>query len=133
MEDHLDSLHANDPLHRRWIEQGKRNDETRRLLAESAAEPMPDIPHDQLVAHAAERWRQVGEATVIPDEAREVLLRLLAAGTTISEVARTLEVSKWTARTYLERLRTEGLALLAGKGRGARWIAAPQEAGGDGS
>jgi len=133
MEDHLDSLAADDPLRRRWLEQGRRNDETRRILAASAAEPMPDIPHDQLVAHAAERWRQLGEKTVIPDEAREALLRLLAAGTTISEVARTLEVSKWTARTYLERLRTEGLALLAGKGRGARWVAAPQEAGGDGS
>ena len=133
MEKHMASLDESDPLRRRWIDQGKRNDETRRILAESAAEPLPDIPHDQQVAHAAERWRQLGEGTVIPDEAREVLLRLLAAGTTISEAARTLEVSKWTARTYLERLRGEGLAQIAGSGRGARWLAIPPQDDGNAS
>jgi hypothetical protein len=132
LEDHLDSLDESDPLRRRWLEQGKRNDETRRLLAESAAEPVPDIPHEALVAHAADRWRQLGEKTVIPDEAREKLLALLAAGTTISETARVLGVSKWTARTYLERLRGEGLVRMEGEKRTARWLLA-EPGGGDGS
>ena len=131
MEDHLASL-GDDPLRSRWAEQGRRNDETRRILAESAAEPLPAIPHEQLVAHAADRWRQLGEGTVIPDEAREILLRLLTAGTTISEAARTLDVSKWTARTYLERLRTEGLVRMEGERRTARWLLA-EPGGGDGS
>lgn len=131
-EEYLASL-GDDPLRRRWLDQGKRNDETRRLLAESAAVPDPDVTPEQRAAFTAARWQQLGEGTVIPDEARAVLLRLLAAGTTISEAARTLEVSKWTARTYLERLRTEELAELAGKGRGARWVAPPPETGGDGS
>lgn len=129
LEDHLSALDETDPLRRRWLEQGRRNDETRRILAESAAEPVPDIPHDDLVAHAEARWRELGESVSIPDGARGTLLRLIAAGTTISEAARVLEVSKWTARTYLERLKVDGLAQIAGKGRGARWVAAtpPQE------
>ena len=62
--------------------------------------------------------------------ARQLLLRLLGAGTTIREVAETLEVTKWTARTYLERLRGEGLAQIVGNGRGARWLAvSPQDDG----
>jgi hypothetical protein len=131
MEDHLASL-GDDPLRRRWLDQGKRNDETRRILAESAAAPDPDVTPEQRAAFTAARWQQLGEGTVIPDEAREVLLRLLAAGTTISEAARTLEVSKWTARTYLERLRTEGLVRMEGERRTARWLLA-EPGGGDGS
>jgi hypothetical protein len=125
MEEHLGALDDSDPLRRQWIEQGRRNAETRRQLEESMAQPVPDISHDDLVAHAEARWRQLGEETVIPDDARGPLLRLLAAGTTISEAARELCVSKWTARTYLERLRVDGLAQITGKGRGARWVAAP--------
>jgi len=129
-EDHLSTLDAGDPLRQRWVAQGRRNDETRRMIAETAAMPVPDISHDDQVAHAAERWRQVGESTVIPDEHRENLLGLLAAGTTISEAARTLEVSKWTARTYLERLRGEGLVRMEGEKRTARWLLA-EPGGGD--
>ena len=63
------------------------------------------------------------EATDIPAEARETLLLLLTPpGTTISEVARSVGVSKWTARTYLERLRTEGLVRMEGERRTARWL-----------
>lgn len=131
-EAHMDSLDAEDPLRRRLAEIGKRNDETRRQIAETAAMPMPDLTHDQLIAHAAARWQELGEKTIIPDEAREVLLRLLAAGTTIPEVARTLDVSKWIARTYLERLRGEGLVRMEGEKRTARWLLTdPQD--GDGS
>lgn len=130
-EEYLASL-RDDPLRRRWLDQGKRNDETRRILAESAAVPDPDVTPEQRAAYTAARWQQLGEGTVIPDEARAVLLRLLAAGTTISEAARTLEVSKWTARTYLERLRTEGLVRMEGERRTARWLLA-EPGGGDGS
>jgi hypothetical protein len=116
-EDFLD-----DDMRTRLRKMGERNAETRRIIEEAAAVPLPDIPHEDQVAHAAARWRQLGEATDIPDSAREILLSLLAAGTTISEVARTLEVTKWTARTYLERLRTEGLVRMEGEKRTARWL-----------
>lgn len=132
MEDHLASL-GDDPLRRRWLDQGKRNDETRRILAESAAEPLPDIPREQLVAHAAERWRQIGEKTVIPDEHRERMLALLAAGKiSASKLAAEIGVTPYTARTYLERLRIDGLARPDGKGRAAGWIAAQPTEDGDG-
>ena len=104
---------------------GGRNAETARVLAESAAVPLPDIPHADQVAHAAARWRQVGEGTVIPDEARDQLLGLLAGGVAARAAAEALGVTPWTARTYLERLRLDGLAHTAGKGRAARWAAGP--------
>ena len=121
-----------DELRARWLKQGERLAETRRVLSETTGMDTPDIPHDDLVAHAAAQWQALGEATEIPPEAREPLLRLLAAGTTISEVATTLGVSKWTARTYLERLRGEGLVRMEGEKRTARWrLNEPED--GDGS
>lgn len=133
MEDHLNGLDESDPLRRRWVEQGRRNAETRRLLAESAAEPMPDIPHEQLVAHAAERWRQIGEKTVIPDEHRERMLALLAVGKiSAGKIAEALGVTPHTARCYVERLRIDGLAQPDGKGRAAGWVAAQPPEDGDG-
>lgn len=63
---------------------------------------------------------------------REILLGLLVAGTTISEVMGALGVSKWTARVYLERLRTEGLVRMEGEKRTARWLLA-EPGGGDAS
>ncbi len=109
-----------------------RNAETRRVLEQTAAIPLPDISHEDQVAHAAARWRQLGESTDIPDDAREALLQLLVAGTTISKVADALGVTRWVARTYLERLRTEGLVRMEGEKRTARWLLA-EPAGGDGS
>jgi len=126
-EDFLD-----DDMRTRLRKMGERNDQTRRTIAETAAMPQPDISHEDQVAHAAARWKQLGEATDVPDDAREVLLRLLGAGTTIREVAETLEVTKWTARTYLERLRTEGLVRMEGERRTARWLLA-EPGSGDGS
>jgi hypothetical protein len=43
-----------------------------------------------------------------------------------------LGVSKWTARTYLERLRGEGLVRMEGEKRTAKWLLA-EPGGGDGS
>lgn len=121
-----------DDLRSRWLKQGERLEEIRRDLAETAKQDIPDIPHDQQVAYAEAQWKALGEATEIPAEARGPLLSLLAAGTTISEVASTLGVSKWTARTYLERLRTERLVRMEGEKRTARWLLNQPE-GGDGS
>jgi hypothetical protein len=132
MEDHLASL-GDDPLRRRWLEQGRRNDETRRILAESAVQPDPDVTHDQLVAHAESRWRQRGEKTVIPDDHRKRMLALLAAGKiSAGKIAVELGVTPDTARCYVERLRIEGLARPEGKGRSAGWVAVPQAEDGDG-
>lgn len=109
-------------LRNRWLKQGERLAEIRRDLEDARSQPVPDIPHDVLVAQAEARWRELGEATEIPEAARGPLLALLAAGTTISEAARVLEVSKWTARTYLERLRGEGRVRIEGERRTARWL-----------
>jgi hypothetical protein len=116
-EDFLD-----DDLRARWRKQGERLAETRRALEEASKEDIPDIPHEDLAAHAAAQWKALGEATDIPDGTREPLLRLLAAGTTIGEAASVLGVSKWTARTYLERLRAEGRVRMEGEKRTARWL-----------
>lgn len=121
-----------DDLRHRWLKQGEKLAETRRVLNETTGMDVPDIPHDDLVAHAAAQWQALGEATEIPAEARGPMLRLLAAGTTISEVAGALSVSKWTARTYLERLRTEGRVRMEGEKRTARWLLNEPEDG-DGS
>lgn len=94
----------------------------RRIVAETAAMPKPpEVSREALDALTAERWRQVGEQAQIPEEALPVLLRLLREGTTISSVAEALGVSKWDARTFLEKLRNEGIARVDGKGRGARF------------
>ena len=127
-EDFLD-----DDMRTRLRKMGERNAETRRVLEEAAAVPLPDISHDDQVAHAAARWRQVGEGTAIPDDARERLLELLAAGTTARQAAEQLGVTPWVARTYLERLRLERLAHTEGKGRASRWVAGPEPGSGDGS
>ena len=110
-----------DDLRRRWLKQGERLEEIRRDLEETRKLDIPDIPYDQQVAYAEAQWKIVDESTEIPAEAREVLLGLLADGTTISGAAAALGVSDWTARTYLGRLRYEGLARIDRKGRGARW------------
>ena len=116
-EDYLD-----DDLRSRWRKQGEKLAETRRTLEEASKTDIPDIPHEDLIAHAEAQWRALGEATEIPEDARAVLLRLLTAGTTISEVATALGVSKWTARIYLERLRGEGRVRIEGEKRRARWL-----------
>lgn len=126
-EDFLD-----DDMRTRLRKMGERNDETRRMIAETAAIPQPDISHEDQIAHAAARWQALGEATDIPDEARGPLLRLIVAGTSISKAAEALSVTRWVARTYLERLKTEGLVRIEGSGRSARWVPA-DPAGGDGT
>jgi len=127
-EDFLD-----DDMRTRLRKMGERNAETRRIIEETAAASLPDISHDDQVAHAAARWRQVGEGTAIPDDARERLLELLAAGTTARQAGEQLSVTPWVARTYLERLRLERLAHTEGKGRASRWVAGPEPGSGDGS
>lgn len=132
-EAHLSSLDDTDPLRQRWLAQGKRNDETRRMIAETAVQPVPDISHDDLVAHAEGRWRQLGERTVIPDGHREQMLALLSAGKiSAGKIAEVLGVTPHTARCYVERLRIDGLARPEGKGRAAGWVAAQPPQDGDG-
>jgi hypothetical protein len=99
-----------------------KNNATRQMIAETRAMPAPpEVSPEALAASTAERWRQVGDQAQLPDEARPVLMGLLREGTTASAVAEALGVSKWIARTYLERLRNEGVAYTDGKGRGTRW------------
>jgi hypothetical protein len=109
---------------------------TREILAETAAmDKGPDVPADKLRESAAERWRQVGEQAEIPTEMMGKLLDLLEGGTTMSKVAAELGVKPWTARTWLEKLRGQGVAKVVGERRTARWVRCdqePPEAAGDG-
>lgn len=101
----------------------------RQAFAEAAAAPRPS-PED-LAASIDEGWRRVGAAAAIPEGARSRLLELLAAGTTAPAAARDLGVSKWTARTYLEGLRVEGVAYVDGARKAARWRLSPPPAESD--
>lgn len=136
--DHLDwptEDALDDPLRARLAELDRKNAAARRMIEETVAMPQPDISPEDRAAFTAARWRQIGEGTEIPGEAREKLLALLAAGKVpASKAAEALGVTPWTARTYLERLRLDGLAHAAGKGRAAGWFAGPEPvAGGDGT
>jgi hypothetical protein len=107
-------------------------DGVRQVVAETAAMPRPpEVAADAIAAVVAERWRQVGEAAQIPAEAHGPLLEMLEHGTTTPAVARRFEVSKWTARTWLENLRGRNVAYVAGERSKARWRLAPppEEAG----
>jgi hypothetical protein len=100
----------------------KKIKDAKAFMAETAAMPKPpDVPEDKLKASSEERWRQVGEQAEMSPEQREALLGLLEDGTTTSNAAKALGVSTWIARTYLQKLRNEGVARVDGKGRGSRW------------
>jgi hypothetical protein len=104
----------------------------RRMITQTLARPAaPEVPAEALAAQVAEHWRQVGVEAVIPDEARPRLLEMLGAGTTISAVAREFGQKKWTARTWLGRLRDEGVAYVDGERSTARWRLTPPPAEGD--
>jgi hypothetical protein len=71
------------------------------------------------------------EAVSIPDAARATLMTLLSReeGITTRKAAPLLEVSVWTARIWLERLRSEGVAQVYGLGRAAHWHVPEMEDG----
>lgn len=108
-----------------------RNDDTRRIQAEIASIQIPDVPADVAADATAQRWKQVADAAEIPPGKRERLIALLGAGTSLRESADVLGVSVWTVRTWLERLRSEGVVEIAGKGRAARWVLRPAVTEGD--
>lgn len=115
----------NDAIHQRLADAG-------RMLAETAAMPSPPLVDPaERAAFTAERWRQVGEQAQIPEEARPRLLEMLREGTTAPAVAAAFEVSKWTARTWLENLRLGGAAYVDGERKAARWRLAPPPGDGD--
>lgn len=100
-------------------------EEIRRMREETAALPgPPDVPPEVLEAFHAERWRKVAEAAQIPDEARPDLLEMLREGTTAAQITEKFKITKWTARTWLERLREEGAARVVGERRTAKWVLA---------
>jgi len=136
-EDHLSTLDAGDPLRQRWLAQGRRNDETRRMIAETAAMPEPDVTPEQRAAYTAARWDAEAEQTVIPDDMRGKLLALVAGeGVSVRAAADALgipEGSRRKVRWWLERLRWEGLVRAEGKGRATRWKLVPPPTGGDGT
>lgn len=105
---------------------GEKITRAREQLAETAARPKPDSAPDPdaMDAFVRQRWQQVASTAQIPDEHRPVLLDMLRSGTTGSQVAKKLDVSAWTARTYLERLRDEGAAKVVGEKRTAKWVLA---------
>jgi len=125
MEAHMETLGPEDDLRRRWIQQGERIAETRRELEAAAAEPPPDIPREQLVAHAEAQWDEKAQHTEIPPDMRERLLALVAGeGISARQAVNALgipEASRAKVTFWLNRLRWEGVVQLEGKGRAARW------------
>jgi hypothetical protein len=118
-----DEEYMDDGMRKRLAEIDARNAATRKLLEETAALPKPpEVDPEAWKASVAERWRQVGEQANLSENDRNVLIGLLRNGTTIGGLAEALKVSKWTARTYLEKLRNEGLVRLEGEKRSARWL-----------
>ena len=98
----------------------------RRMITETMARPAPpQVPQEAVAAIAAEHWRQVGVEAVIPEGARPRLLEMLGGGTTIRLVAAEFRLSKWTARTWLQKFRDEGLAYVDGARSAARWRRVP--------
>lgn len=131
-ERYMDEVDDGSDLRQRLAGMRRQNYETHRFVNETGAMEMPDIPPDQMKEIAAARWRMIGEATEITAAQRDSLAVLLGRGTTIAEVMSVLAVSRWEARGILDLMRGEGLAVIDGKGRGARWrSAAPGE--GDGT
>jgi transposase-like protein len=100
-------------------------------LAETAAMPRPEAGPADRAAYVAERWRQLGERTVIPPDVRPRLLEMLAGGTTISAVAEAFGVKRWEARKWLARLGFEGIADVGGEGKARRWVLATPPGDGD--
>lgn len=120
---HLDfDMELDDDTRARLAEIDAKNAATRRVIEETRAMPAPpEASPEALAASTAERWRQVGEQAQIPGEGRARLLELLRKGTTIAEVDETFGIGRWTARTWLERMKQEGIARVDGKGRGSRF------------
>jgi hypothetical protein len=94
-------------------------------LAETAAMPRPEADPADRAAYAAARWREVTENVQIPEDARPRLLSMLESGTTTTAVATAFlaeyGTTRWKARLWLEAIRDEGLAVVSGNKRGARW------------
>lgn len=132
-----------DPLRRWEMDMGDREREmlaslaaklggARRLLTETLNRPAPpEASPEAVAAQVAERWWKVGEAAEIPAGNRPRLVEMLGGGTTISTVAREFEVTKWTARQWLQRLRNENVAYVDGTRATAKWRLAPPPADGD--
>lgn len=104
----------------------------RQALGETLAVPLTSgTDPGALAAHARERWRELGEQTVIPPDIRPRLLEMLARGTTISAVAEATGVKRWEARKWLARLGFEGVAGVEGEGKARRWVLVPPPGDGD--
>lgn len=124
------SMDMDDVTRTRLRELDRKLGRTAGILAETQAlPPAPDVPAEKLRESSEERWRQVGDQADLSPEHRQALLDLLKDGTTITAATEALGVSTWTARSYLQVLRNEGLARIDGKGRGARWRTAETESG----
>lgn len=104
----------------------------RRMITETMARPAPpQVAPEAIAALSAEHWRQVGVEAVIPEGARPRLLEMLEQGTTIRLAAAEFGVTKWIARTWLQKFRDEGLAYVDGTRSAARWRLAPPPPAGD--
>jgi DNA-binding transcriptional ArsR family regulator len=110
---------------------GARLGDIRRAVEENAAAPVPGQRAEDLEERVDEAWRLAGERAEIPEDARPVLTGMLRDGTTIRAVAEKFTLTKYTARTWLEKLRGEGLVYVDGERKAARWRLAPPPGEGD--
>ena len=120
-----------DDLRDRLHKMDARNADTRRIQAESDAIELPEVDPAKIAESTRARWDQAAEQTMIPPDARQKLIMLLAgdgmSGRKITEAFPGVDRKK--IMLWLNRLRWEGVAGDPGKGRGARWRLASQ--GGD--
>jgi hypothetical protein len=103
-----------------------KNAETRRMQEDIAKIEFPDVAADKIAEAARQRWQQIADEAEIPAAARQKLIGLLRAGTSISAASEALGQTKWTIRTWLEKLRGEGIVHVEGEKRGARWVLTEQ-------
>ena len=104
----------------------EKNAQTRQTLAETneIIANLPTVDPAKLAELHAERWRQAAEQTEIPADGRAKLLALLAGeGMSSRKITEAFPgVKRWQIALWLNRLRHEGLAQVAGKGRAAKWV-----------
>jgi hypothetical protein len=142
-EDGLDALDEElnasvpDDLRRRWLKQGEKLAETRRVLQETAAVPQPDVTPEEQAAYTRAMWDTEAEQTEIPPDIRARLLGLVAGeGISARQAVNALgipEAGRAKVTWWLNRLRWEGVVRLEGKGRGAKWKLVAASDGGDAS
>lgn len=121
-------------LHDRLQRMDERAADTRRLLAETdeIIGSLPKIDPAARAASSQDRWKQLAEQTEIPPDIRARILDLLSGdGMSARKIAEEIGETRSKVTVWLNKLRHDGEARTAGKGRAARWVLASYSESGD--